>query len=102
HPGSRLFNEETFGSYLIWAVPGQQVFIDPRFELYPTEVIVDSSAIGAGIDAIHLLDAYGVDLAFVNKERQPRLIEALARSGAWSREYADLEAEVWRRGGAPR
>jgi hypothetical protein len=30
HPGGKLFNEMGYGSYLIWAVPKQGVFNDPR------------------------------------------------------------------------
>ncbi len=33
HPGGRLFNEMGYGSYLIWALPDQKVFVGPRVEL---------------------------------------------------------------------
>jgi hypothetical protein len=97
HPGGRLFNELTFGSYLIWAVPEQPVFIDPRLELYPLELVEDYLAISDGREAVPLLARYGADRALVSPTRQPRLSAALAGSGTWEREYADDEAELWRR-----
>lgn len=97
HPGGRLFNDLTFGSYLIWAVPEQPVFVDPRLELYPEALVEDYGAIGDGRDAVSLLARYGVDRAFISRARQPRLSAALRHDGAWAREYADDDAEIWRR-----
>ena len=36
HPPGPIFNEQGFGSYLIWAAqPDYPVFVDTRLELYP-------------------------------------------------------------------
>src|SRR5581483_6865037 len=88
----------TFGSYLIWALPNQPVFIDPRLELYSEQVIQDYETISAGRDAVALLQKDGADRVLLSTDRQPKLSTALARSGEWTREYADEQAEVWRRG----
>ena len=45
----RLFNNHVYGSYLPWACPTMPLFIDTRFELYPTEMWQDylaSQALG--------------------------------------------------------
>ncbi len=41
NPGGKLFNDMGYGSYLIWAVPEQKVFMDPRIELYPLQQWLD-------------------------------------------------------------
>jgi hypothetical protein len=35
NPGGKLFNEMGYGSYLIWALPEQGVFIDPARRAVP-------------------------------------------------------------------
>lgn len=99
NPGGRLFNDMSFGSYLIWATPSQAVFVDPRVELYPGALVYDYLRIGEGQDALTLLAHYGVDRVLLSRQFQPRLSEALAASGAWRREHSDPLSEVWRREG---
>jgi hypothetical protein len=102
HPGGRLFNEMGFGSYLIWALPEPQVFVDPRVaDLFPLALWEDYRAIGAGRDALELLDRYGVDRVLLRRDTQARLASALADAANWQREYMDPDAEVWRRTPAP-
>jgi hypothetical protein len=96
-PGGRLFNEMVYGSYLIWALPEARVFVDPRVDMYPLSIWEDYIAISQGRDALALLDQYGADRVMLGRNTQARLAEALDRSGVWQREYADADAEVWRR-----
>jgi hypothetical protein len=96
-PVSRLFNDVGHGSYLIWALPEQPVFIDGRIELFPAAVWEDYLAISAGRGAIEALDRYGVERVLLSKEFQQNLSDSLARSGRWQREHADAEAELWRK-----
>jgi len=37
----RLFNEYTWGGYVLWAAPGQRVFIDPGADFYGGELALD-------------------------------------------------------------
>jgi hypothetical protein len=97
NPGGRLFNDMSFGSYLIWATPSQAVFVDPRVELYPSVLVYDYLRITEGKDATTLLAHYGVDRVLLSRQFQPKLSDALAASGAWRREHADPLAELWRR-----
>jgi hypothetical protein len=99
HPGGRLFNDLAFGSYLIWALPHQPVFIDGRTEAFPSAVWEDYIAISYGQNAVGLLEHYGADRALLSRETQSGLSAALSASGRWEREYADDVAELWRRPG---
>ncbi len=97
HPGGRLFNEMGYGSYLIWALPQQKVFVDPRVELYPYDQWLDYIRIGRGVRYNELLEQYGVDRLMVDRELQGELIRALEDDPRWEQEYADERTEIWRR-----
>jgi len=71
----RLFHTETTGSYLMWAVPEQQVFVDARVQLYPLHQIEDHMRLSAGMAADSLLDVYGIDGLLLDDERQAGLLE---------------------------
>ena len=97
HPGGRLFHEMGYGSYLIWAMPEQGVFVDPRVELYPYEQWLDYVRIGRGVRYNELLEGYGADRLMVDRELQGELIRALEDDPLWEQEYADGRTEIWRR-----
>jgi hypothetical protein len=97
HPGGRLFNEVGYGSYLTWALPDQPVFVDGRIELFPAAVWEDYNVISSGRGAVAALERYGIERVLLSLEFQAPLSTALGASGRWDREYADGEAEVWRR-----
>jgi hypothetical protein len=97
NPGGRLFNEMGYGSYLIWAVPGQKVFADPRVELFPAALWTDYLAASRGDEATTILDRYGVDRVLLSREGQAALAASLAREPGWSLEYVDAWSEVWRK-----
>jgi hypothetical protein len=97
NPGGKLFNEMGYGSYLIWALPEQGVFIDPRVELYPYEMWQDYIRITRGARYNELLEAYGADRLLLDRELQAELITALEGDAGWEREYEDAYAQVWRK-----
>lgn len=97
HPGGRLFHEMGYGSYLIWALPQQGVFVDPRVELYPYGQWLDYLRISQGARYNELLEAYGADRLMVDRELQGELIRALEDDPLWEQEYADERTEIWRR-----
>ncbi|MCS7178675.1 MAG: hypothetical protein RML46_01950 [Anaerolineae bacterium] len=97
HPGGRLFHEMGYGSYLIWAMPEQKVFVDPRVELYPYDQWMDYIRIGRGVRYHELLEHYGADRLMVDRELQGELIRALEDDPRWEQEYADERTEIWRR-----
>ena len=95
HPGGNLFNEMGYGSYLIWVLPEQGVFIDPRVELYPYEQWLDYGNIVRGTRSLELLAAYKVDRVLLDRESQEELLYVLEDSPDWCREYADEYAQIW-------
>ncbi|MBN1888872.1 MAG: hypothetical protein JW850_12835 [Thermoflexales bacterium] len=99
HPGGRLFAEMGYASYLIWAVPGQGVFVDPRVELYPFEQWVDYLRISNGTCSGELLDKYGVDRVLLDVELQDGLARAMEAEPGWVRVYEDEQSQLWERAG---
>jgi hypothetical protein len=87
----RLFNEYTWGGYVLWADPGQRVFIDPGADFY-----------GAGLARDYLtvwevrpgwrevLQRFDVDAALV--PAGVPLARALAREAGWSVAHGDATA----------
>ena len=94
-----IFNDETFGSYLIWAAsPEVQVFVDPRIDLYSMSEWMDYLAIAsARYDWERILDRYGIATLVLSVDRQPALIAAAAASPSWTRVYEDELAVVYSR-----
>ena len=95
NPGGRLFNEMGYGSYLIWAIPKQGVFIDPRVELYPYQQWDDYIHIIRASAYNELLNQYGVNRILLHKELQPELAKALVNDSTWIKEYEDQRAQIW-------
>lgn len=95
HPGGRLFNEMGYGSYLIWAIPEQGVFVDTRVELFPYEQWVDYIHINRGTNYNEILTKYGVDRILLDKKEEADLATALTKDPLWHLEYDDQYAQIW-------
>ena len=101
HPGGRLFNEMGYGSYLIWALPEQGVFIDPRVELYPYDQWMDYIHINNAVKYNDILTKYGVDRIMLDKELQPNLAAVLPEDRQWKLEYTDQNTQIWSKNSTP-
>jgi len=95
HPGGSLFNEMGYGSYLIWAIPEQGVFVDPRVELYPYEQWLDYKRIISGVRYNELLEIYSADRMILDVEYQAELLAILAEDPIWELEYEDPHTQIW-------
>jgi hypothetical protein len=95
HTGGNLFNEMGYGSYLIWAVPEQGVFVDPRVELYPYEQWLDYVRITNGVRYNELLEKYGADRMILDMEYQEELLAILPDDPSWELEYQDSYTQIW-------
>ena len=84
-----LFHEMGYGSYLIWAAPGQRIFIDPRIELYPFEQWRDYINLGQGNNTRELFARYQIDAALLSATDQKALIDVLERDLGWHVRYRD-------------
>lgn len=95
----RVFHSQSFGSYMIWAIPEVPVFIDTRVELYPPAQWYDYLALNdARFDWETILNRYGVDTLFLQRGEQDALIEAASGAPGWKRGYADEQAVIFLRG----
>jgi hypothetical protein len=101
HPGGYLFNEMGYGSYLIWAVPQQGVFIDPRVELFPYNQWMDYIRVNNASNYNEILAKYGVDRILLDKKLQPNLAAALPKDQQWKLEYDDPYAQIWSKTSTP-
>jgi len=95
NPGGKLFNEMGYGSYLIWALPEQGVFIDPRVELYPFEQWTDYVHITNGTRYNELLGKYGADRLLIDTELQPELAQVLELDPYWKKEFQGVRSQIW-------
>jgi hypothetical protein len=81
----RLFHDIGVGSYLIWAVPEQHVFVDTRIELYSYEQCRDYITLIQGRDIDVLSSRYGFDGWLVNTDEHAKLATALDAHPNWQR-----------------
>ena len=94
-PGGNLFNDMSYGSYIIWALPEQMVFIDPRIELYPAELWLDYIRISAAIPGWEeQLEGYGIQTLMLSPQEQAGLIQAAQASGRWREIYSDTASVI--------
>jgi hypothetical protein len=96
NPGGRLFNEMGYGSYLIWKIPDQEVFIDPRIELYPMELWEDYISISRGVNIQNLMAQYQITRVLLDKSLQKGLSGELSSSNNWVLEYEDKSSQLWK------
>jgi hypothetical protein len=101
HPGGKLFNEMGYGSYLIWALPQEKVFIDPRVELYPFEQWQDYIRISRGIRYNELLSLYGADRILLDRSLQKELARQLSTDPGWQLEYENDQTQIWKKANGP-
>jgi hypothetical protein len=84
-----LLHGMAFGSYLIWALPSQPVFVDPRLEFYPLAQWQDVERLERGEEIDAILSRYGGDGFFCTKQREARLVTALRRRPEFQMRYED-------------
>jgi hypothetical protein len=96
-PGARVFTQQTWASWLEWAVPDARYFLDSRFELFPTSVFTVYEVIARGGDpALAQLEGLGVDIVIVAPSSP--LVATLDAAG-WRRAYEDGDGAVFMRPG---
>jgi hypothetical protein len=95
-PG-KIFNAESFGSYLIWAAyPQYQVFVDSRIELFSEKVWLDYLNISnANGNWDKSLNEYGVNTLMLSPTEQLGLIEAAKQASGWDQVYQDPAAVIF-------
>jgi hypothetical protein len=85
----RVFHDLGYGSYLIWAMPEQLVFIDPRIELYPFEQWQDFLQLSRGENVEALLERYDIDGLLLDQVYQKELVAWARSDERWELRYED-------------
>jgi hypothetical protein len=96
HPPVHLWNEDTWGSYLIWAARGRiKVFIDGRFDIYEYAGVLSDylAAIRSSEFFERVLGKYNVDTVLLHRDAQ--LATYLAHASNWQRVYQDDVAVIF-------
>lgn len=96
--GKRLYNDYTYGGFLLWWLPEDKIFIDGRMPTWQTgesRIFRDYVAL-TDVDPpdLTLLKKYSVDWAMVRK--QTFLDQALAHESAWTKVYEDRKVAIYR------
>ena len=93
--GSRVFTDDADAGYVILAYsPEQRVFMDDRYDMYPTKLINDYFVVSGGMPGwSRALDRYGVDV--VVWARQGALTALLDKSPFWEHVHTDTTHAVW-------
>jgi hypothetical protein len=93
-----IWTEVGFASYLEYSLPVRPVWIDTRFELYPTEQWQRYQAINkAAWNWQEILDEEGINLLMISKINQKDLLTALRASPTWVEIHADETAVIYKR-----
>jgi len=88
----RLFHGMGPGSYLIWALPDQRVFIDPRIEFYPRTQWDDALALRRGERVSEIADRYQFDAWLLDQQDDAALIAALRERPSVQLRYEDADS----------
>jgi len=93
--GRRLFVDDADGGFVInqyW--PRQRVFMDDRYDMYPTALMYEYLAVAAASpDWARILDRHDVEI--VAWRRREALAGVLDRSDRWERIHRDRDFAVW-------
>jgi hypothetical protein len=93
--GKHLLTTDAAAGYVILDyAPQQKVFIDDRYDMYPTKVIYDYFDLAAAKPGwSKILDEYGVDVIIWGKNSA--LASLLNQSDGWQRVHTDASDAVW-------
>lgn len=94
-----LWSDLSFSSYLIYTLPSRPVEIDTRFEMLYTaeEYQLFSEVASASPNWQTLLDRGNINLLMISTQSEPNLLQAVAGSDQWCRQYRDDVAAVFSR-----
>ncbi|HMU30890.1 MAG TPA: hypothetical protein PLY42_03650 [Nitrospira sp.] len=97
--GTRLYNDYSYGGFLLWQLPGERIFIDgrmPAWRIKDRWIFHDYVELNReDSPQLALLDRYGVDWAMI--PRGSALAVALEAHPAWKNVYADAKVVIVRR-----
>jgi hypothetical protein len=91
-----MFNEYTWGGYLIWALPGRKVFIHPNLDVYGEELVKEFLQVNEAKDGWQdVLKKYNVGWTILSPNHP--LNRLLAKRAGWKLVYSDGVASIYGR-----
>ncbi|HNV25523.1 MAG TPA: hypothetical protein PKI21_04610, partial [Nitrospira sp.] len=97
--GTRLYNDYSYGGFLLWQLPDERIFIDgrmPAWRIKDRWIFHDYVALNReDSPQVNLLDRYGVDWAMI--PRGSALAVTLETDPAWKSVYTDAKVVIVRR-----
>lgn len=101
--GARVWNPQTWGSWLEWAAPELRYAVDSRVELFPAELLTSARQLENGIGEWHsiVVDKYPADAVVVAKTQKPEINAVLEASPLWELSYSDADGSIWLRSDVP-
>ncbi len=97
-PGTRGYQAIAFASYIEAACPDLPVFVDTRFELFPTEQWDEYIDLHVGRFSWSTITShYGMEYIFASLEDQPHLVDAVAANSDWEEIYRDDRAVIYKK-----
>ncbi|TME81147.1 MAG: hypothetical protein E6I45_08865 [Chloroflexi bacterium] len=95
-PDARLFNAQRWGSWLEFAVPEANFFVDSRVEAIPAAVWADEAAISGGSrDWGEILDRWRVTAVVASNADQAALMPLIRADVRWREAYRDGDGAIF-------
>jgi hypothetical protein len=89
-PGSRLFLPELWASWFEFELRRYPVFVDPRIEIFSTEVWDDYRDVSAGRPGWgRILDEWRIDVLVLSRAQQSGLIKVIREDATWRVVFED-------------
>ena len=97
HLTGPMFNDYSYGGYLIWAAPEHKVFIDGRFDMFEAAGVQTEYGKWANLrtDPTVLLDKYHIRFCLL--PRGTAMTQVIPHLRGWQQVYADKIAVVFAR-----
>lgn len=92
-----LWNDYAFGSYLEYALPSRSTWMDTRMYSFPQEMWEEYVRVTNGKGWQEMFDREGINLLLLSQAAQPNLIQSVASSPLWCKEYQDEYAVIYSR-----
>jgi len=93
---TRVWNPQTWGSWLEFVAPTARYVVDSRVELFPPQVWTDVIQVAGGNgEWLSIFDRYGVNFVVVAADGDPEIAAQLRVSPAWALRYEDADGSIW-------
>ena len=100
--GDRIWNPQSWGSWLEFALPDLPVALDSRIELFPPGTWADLDALRAArAEWATVLDRQRVTIVITQTSDDAVLAAALSADASWHAFYADADGTIWVRADRP-